>query len=77
MNSKQIVSSPSKFFTTPQDLVNYKGLDYVQKNKALENWKNSLTQVLECEQEGMTFRNKKVEISDIDTAIKSINRGRK
>lgn len=74
MKINQIVSGPSRFFKNPEKLVQSDGLNEDQKIRALENWKDSLIQISTSEQKGMDSRMKRVEIVEVDRALRQIKR---
>ena len=73
MNLSERISTPSKFFSTPSELVKNVKLSKEQKIKALENWKNSLVQRYEGEEEGMTYISKKTDINKVNKALEELN----
>ncbi len=73
-NNEKIISSPSRYFLRPQEIVDYPNINNHEKIKALLNWRDSLVQLYQSEQEGMLSKNKNIKMSGIDHALADLEK---
>ena len=66
------ISLPMEHYESPQSLIHDNELEMKDKLSALRNWKDSVKQVLECENEGMGSTGSLTKIKDIDSAIEEV-----